>query len=426
MKRKLEEEEFPEEEEEEEPEAKKARLEESKQNKKDKERKRKKELKRIKRERLLADKIKAGEEQRKADLLLEKDLELKTVLEPVSIKSKNTEEVTKKSKKNKKKNKAKDSESTLVESNKENTENTKTKKVKQNGTTNVILETNSSPEASVESAKKKKKKKSKESNSDTKADAADTPTVSQDTNASVVSEKKKKKKNKQNGDRTEVESKTDTAASVVSEKKKKSKENKHNGDSTESGNLFEMCTDWDTPLQPGEQEIVLPNKKYKGSSKLAPASATAPAPGFPDFESPKMSTPKSHTAVFLKKAMSKSATPKKKMSKLEGLKQKNSSSAPRLKKVNFALTKNMSQEISDLYSSIANSPGTPHDPRKNPEKSLLKCVPSSLNNSIDLNSSLLGNSKQLNPVQLNTQLNSISKKGVKLMGKKRLSAKDFF
>ena len=92
------------------------------------------------------------------------------------------------------------------------------------------------------------------------------------------------------------------------------------------------------------QEIVLPNKKYKGESKLSPVSSPL-STGFPEFDSPKVSTPnltKSHTAVFLKKALSKSATPKKKKRLGEEL-SKNASSEPRRKRVNFALTRNMSQ-----------------------------------------------------------------------------------
>ena len=87
---------------------------------------------------------------------------------------------------------------------------------------------------------------------------------------------------------------------------------------------------------------MLPNKKYTGHLKLAPPVLSS----FPGFEPPQVSTPvlkKSHTAVFLKKAMSKSVTPKKKAKNVENLLIKNSSSEPRQKKVNFQLTKNMSQ-----------------------------------------------------------------------------------
>lgn len=88
----------------------------------------------------------------------------------------------------------------------------------------------------------------------------------------------------------------------------------------------------------------MPNKKYKGTAKLSPVSPVSS--GFPEFDSPTVSTPnlaKSHTAVFLKKAMSKSATPKKKLKRLGEEQSKSASSEPRLKRVNFALTRNMSQ-----------------------------------------------------------------------------------
>ena len=91
----------------------------------------------------------------------------------------------------------------------------------------------------------------------------------------------------------------------------------------------------------------MPNKKYKGTAKLSPVSPVSPvSSGFPEFDSPTVSTPnlaKSHTAVFLKKAMSKSATPKKKLKRLGEEQSKSASSEPRLKRVNFALTRNMSQ-----------------------------------------------------------------------------------
>ena len=74
----------------------------------------------------------------------------------------------------------------------------------------------------------------------------------------------------------------------------------------------------------------------------------------------------------------------------------------------------MLQEIEDLYTSIASSPGTPHDPKKNPEKSLLKRT-------------LSKPASTLHPVSLNTQLNSLSPMGKKaLIGKKRMKAKNFF
>ena len=81
LKRKLEEEP------EETPEAKKARIHGSKMNKKEKEKKRKAELKRQKRERLLAEKIKEGEERRKADIMIEQDIGLIKAMEPENLDS---------------------------------------------------------------------------------------------------------------------------------------------------------------------------------------------------------------------------------------------------------------------------------------------------------------------------------------------------
>ena len=65
--------------------------------------------------------------------------------------------------------------------------------------------------------------------------------------------------------------------------------------------------------------------------------------------------------------------------------------------------------------SIANSPGIPHDPAKNPEKSLLK-----------KSQEVLDRSAELHPIQLNTQLNSVSPRGTKLIGKQKMMAKEFF
>ena len=79
---------------------------------------------------------------------------------------------------------------------------------------------------------------------------------------------------------------------------------------------------------------MIPNKKYKGKVKLKPAAEnpeensgavadspkkSEPSPGFKDFEAPSIGTPtmKSHTALFLKKAMSKSVTPNKKLSQVK-------------------------------------------------------------------------------------------------------------
>ena len=71
------------------------------------------------------------------------------------------------------------------------------------------------------------------------------------------------------------------------------------------------------------KEMVVPSKKNKGdvkhkseSESVAPSSP--PQKGFEDFSAPTITTPKmkSHTATFLKKAVSKSATPKKKLSQV--------------------------------------------------------------------------------------------------------------
>merc|ERR1712059_49224 len=171
-------------------------------------------------------------------------------------------------------------------------------------------------------------------------------------------------------------------------------------DSKESSKMFEESNDWDCPLLPGETEIVLPNKKYKGSSKLKGAAESVES--VPGFDSPKIEPVKSFTATFLKKAQ-----------KAENG-EKRSKSEPRKKKINFALTNNCAQEMSEHLSSVKNSPQIPHDPDKNPTKTLLKKRVS------------LESGKRLNPVQLNTQLNSRSNSAKKLAGKKRASAMDFF
>lgn len=181
--------------------------------------------------------------------------------------------------------------------------------------------------------------------------------------------------------------------------------------------LFQVFEEsaWDAPLQPGEQEIVLPNKKYKGSSKL-PAPSVAPvATSLPGFPAPQVTPVKSFTATFLKKAASKSksATPKKAVSKL-GQEAEKCASEPKKKRINFALTKNKSQELVDHLRGVKSSPQTPHDPSKNPAKSLLKPGRRSLE----------ADQTKLNPLFLNTQLNSRSKTA-KLL-KRRSTAMDFF
>merc|ERR1712098_540084 len=57
---------------------------------------------------------------------------------------------------------------------------------------------------------------------------------------------------------------------------------------------FEESSDWDSPLKPGETEIVLPNKSYKGSLKLKEAAQTE------EVLSPSIAPVESFTAAFLK------------------------------------------------------------------------------------------------------------------------------
>merc|ERR1711971_529142 len=92
-------------------------------------------------------------------------------------------------------------------------------------------------------------------------------------------------------------------------KKKKMKKSKGMASLQEStpNKVFEEPT-WDSPLLPGEQELVLPNKSYKGPEKLAPPEV---APEISGFEPSQITPVKSFTSTFLKKAVSKSGTPKK-------------------------------------------------------------------------------------------------------------------
>ena len=168
---------------------------------------------------------------------------------------------------------------------------------------------------------------------------------------------------------------------------------------------------WDAPLQQGEQEILLPNKSYTGSAALAPALASA----LPGFASPQLAPAKSFTATFLKKAASKSATPKK-VKKAEKVRAAEaaqlSASEPKKKRINFALTQNKEQDFVEHLAAVRSSPGTPHDPSSTPAKTLLK-----------KRGSLEAGAKKLNPVNLNTQLNGRSKTAKIL---KRNNASDFF
>jgi len=179
--------------------------------------------------------------------------------------------------------------------------------------------------------------------------------------------------------------------------------------------VFEEDNSWEEPIRPGETEIVLPNKNYKGTLKLAePATASVEAESLPGFSTPLVTPVKSYTSTFLKKALSKSVDPKKvKKEKKASLGKEKCLSEPRKKKVNIVLTQNKSQDIPQHLKSVKNSPQTPHDPAKNPARGVLKKRVS------------LESGTRLNPVQLNTQLNGRSK-AAKVMNKKRKSAMDFF
>ena len=175
--------------------------------------------------------------------------------------------------------------------------------------------------------------------------------------------------------------------------------------------MFEEPT-WDSPLLPGEQELVMPNKSYKGPEKLAPPAV---APEINGFESSQITPVKSFTSTFLKKAVSKSGTPKKiKKERLlaESAKKELSNSAPQKKRINFALTQNKAQDFVEHLRQVKSSPQTPHDPDKKPVKKLLKKGKEE------------SSAKKLNPVGLNTQLNSRSKTAKILQ--KRARAMDFF
>ena len=197
----------------------------------------------------------------------------------------------------------------------------------------------------------------------------------------------------------------DKAEDSPSKPKKKKKAQGESGASPKSSKVFEEDNCWGE-LQPGETEIVLPNKKYKGQTKLAK-----------EAEAPMVTPAKTFTATFLKKAMSKS---EKKAEKKKMKADSQTLSEPRKKKVNVVLTKNVSQDFVQHLKSVKNSPQTPHDPNKNPPKSALKRTPNG--------AGMSSVSKTLNPVQLNTQLNGRTSIGTaeKLAGKNRKRAADFF
>merc|ERR1712130_627474 len=231
----------------------------------------------------------------------------------------------------------------------------------------------------------------------------------------VLSAKKKKKMKKYNAETSllnndvspvkplvapafpSIEEKIETPKAEAKKKKKKKvatldstvPEKSISGVAPKSTKVFEEDSSWDAPLQPGETEIVLPNKSYKGTLKMSEA-ATVPGEGVLNG----IVTPvkPSHTATFLKKALSKSVDGKKiKKEKSKTLRASDKcSSEPRKKKVNIVETRNKSQDIPSHLRSVKNSPQTPHDPNKNPAKGVLKKRVS------------LESGSRLNPVQLNT------------------------
>jgi hypothetical protein len=379
-----------------------------KESKKEKEKKRKQEMKRRKRERQLAEKEREKELAARQDRILEQDMEVAARL------GGGDQSDVPKLKKEKKKNKKKSVDEGAV---------SKTPKVVNGPAARVPAVDNLEAVLS----KKKKKKKSKKERQET----ADATPPKQDVSAKQQTSPEKKMEKKEKLAVVETVSNIEGKESISkSEKKKKKREKaalegssvvtkiaspqkapvvpsspadeKQKGGS--SGKLFDELDDWDAPLLPGEQEIIIPNKKYKGAAKLTPAaqspdvtehspkskkkkekknkekkdnaadnpfselsaspvaklpvsptssgevkSPPATPKGFPGFSSPTVSTPnlaKSHTAVFLKKALSKSVTPKVKKSGSKAAKMEEierSASEPRLKKVNFVLTRNKSQ-----------------------------------------------------------------------------------
>lgn len=513
-------------EEEDSPETKKAKIEESEANKerqKEVQRNRKREQKRRKREKLLAEQLIANEKRRKADLILDKEMEIqvavteqkvkepkKKIKEVVIDESKISTELTSGKKQKKKKDKKElepeplknkqAADSTEKKSETEVVKKKKNKSTHEESLKEVIVETTAQQNGVAKKKKKNKaaqvavvelaeqqngvEKKKKNKNKDAQEEPVKDAIVETAVEQSKVEKKKKKKvalaeafkesiieptqqqngvaKKKKNkiapqepvketiveptvqqkliGKKKKKRDKGATIEKAIEEvpnaedsnlkkkKKKKDKEAKKEEKKVKKAeeikekknNIFDEPSEWDTPLQDGETEIILPSKKYKGDVKLAPAAEStglnSPQKGFEDFSEPTMTTPKitSHTAKFLKKAMSKSATPKKKLSQIEKLKSQGSSSESK-KRVNWALSNNMFQGTADLLASIKSSPGIPHDPKKQPEKGLLKTKSMSRTGS-----------PALNPVALNTQLNASlnSKKGLKMQ--KRLSAQDFF
>jgi len=200
--------------------------------------------------------------------------------------------------------------------------------------------------------------------------------------------------------------------SGTSSPKSSKADNSVSGASPKTKKLFEENNSWAEDLKPGETEIFIPNKKYKGDVKVKETedTITSQIPGCP---SPMVTPAKSYTATFLKKAMSKSEKKGEKKLKLDD----KCMSEPRKKKVNVVLTKNSAQDFAQHLKSVKNSPQTPHDPNKNPVKSALKKTPAGSSEKVS----------SLNPVNLNTQLNARSKSSKMLNGKSnRKRAMDFF
>lgn len=415
---------------------------------KEKRKKQKQEQKRRKRENKMKEEAEIAEKEKKDQLLLDNDLEFKMALDGEKKASKIestssdttvkplTSSVTEKIEKKKVKDKKQKQEVVLQNGD-----------IADQATNELDNQTETELNGKIKTKKKKKNKEKGQEDHDVlktgvvnKAETA--------TEAEIVKKKKKKNKDKSGKVECEVTEEKENVGEIStnvdncgsSETPKKKKKNKDKSKNLESETPEPKVTkkkkdklidfdktkvfeenDWDTPLKPGEVEVVLPNKKYKGKDTLKPANEAQE--GFPGFDPPSITktTPKASgtvTASFLKKAMSKSASPKLKKSKLDQLKMKESltMSEPRKKKVNIALTMNKSQDINAFITSIASSPSIPHDPYKQPAKPILSGQDSTPDGS------------KRNSVAKNTQINSKSKAAKRLMGSlnKRARAMEFF
>merc|ERR1719285_1413147 len=438
------------------PEAKKAKTNENKQRKKENERKRKQDQKKRKREKLLEESLNQIEEKRKVDSLIDRDLEIKAVAaddnkennkpqkkvkklsngnlnglvngDHVKMKKKKKDQM--KAEENKVSGKTEDKASKLDEEESQS----EVPSSHEINTEGLNCMSNSDPKDKNKKKKKSKKsKKAKNENENNTIIKTITKLVAEQGDNDNLLEKKSKKKKKKDKELKEANILSKPDVSISSSKKEKKDKKlseqkcdknikliaganvKNLTDETQNKKcvkLFAEPSDWDEPHQPEDQEIVSPSKKNKDEQKVKPVKSCSN--GFKEFDSATVTTPQpqtlSHTAKFLKKAMSKSATPKKKLSQIEKLKAKGTSSESRIKRVNFALTKNMMQDVEEMHAQIKLSPAIPHDPKKAPEKSLLK-------RTLAKKALEREGSPQLNPVSLNTQLNSVSKKGKKLHGK---------